>query len=99
ATALDRQMLLETLLTNRTPETLARTLVDDSEQSGLGDMTLSLASALYKSMRIDPFDVGKRGALLLVGPPGAGKTAVAAKLAAQSSFAGCPVVLAQTDVE
>ena len=99
STAFDRHMLLEILLANRTPETLARTLVDGAEQSGLSDMTLALASVLDKSMRIDPFDVGSRGALLLVGPPGAGKTAVAAKLAAQSSFAGCPVVLAQTDLE
>jgi flagellar biosynthesis protein FlhF len=92
-------MLLEIVLANRTPDTLASRLVEGAEQSGLADMTLALASALDKSMRIDPFDVGTRGALLLVGPPGAGKTAVAAKLAAQSSFAGCPVVLAQTDLE
>jgi len=99
STLFDRQMLTEILLAHRTPETMARALVDDAQQSGLGDMTLSLASALDKSMRVDPFDVGKRGALLLVGPPGAGKTAVAAKLAAQNSLAGCPVVLAQTDLD
>ena len=99
ATAFDRQMLTEILVTHRTPERIVRTLVADADQSGLGDMTLSLASALDKSMRIDPFDVGKRGALLLIGPPGSGKTAVAAKLAAQNSLAGCPVVLAQTDVD
>jgi len=99
ATAFDRTMLTEILATHRTPEAMARKLVDAAQQSGFGDMTLSLASALDTSMRIDPFDVGKRGALLLIGPPGAGKTAVAAKLAAQSSLVGCPVVLAQTDVD
>lgn len=95
----DRQMLTEILIAHRTPETIARTLVEDADRSGLADMTLSLASALDKAMRVDPFDVGKRGALFLIGPPGGGKTAVAAKLAAQNSLAGCPVVLAQTDVD
>jgi flagellar biosynthesis protein FlhF len=99
ATAFDRQMLMEILIAHRTPETIARGLVQDADESGLADMTLSLASALDKSMRIDPFDVGRRGALLLLGPQGAGKTAVAAKLAAQNSFAGCPAFLAETDLE
>lgn len=95
----DPRMLMQILLTNRTPENIARSLVEGAERSGLDDMTLALASALDKSMQVDPFDIGKRGALLLIGPPGAGKTAVAAKLAAQNSLAGCPVVLAQTDVD
>src|ERR1051326_5662199 len=99
ATVFGREMLTEILSAHRTPEAIARRLVAEAEQSGLADMTLSLASALDKSMRVDPFDVGKRGALLLIGPPAAGKTAVAAKLAAQNSLAGCPVVLAQTDVD
>src|SRR3954466_5075141 len=50
ATGFDRQMLKEILLANRTPEAIARSLVENAEQSGLGDMTLSLASALDKSM-------------------------------------------------
>jgi flagellar biosynthesis protein FlhF len=99
STGFDPRMLMQILVTNRTPENIARSLVDDAERSGLDDMTLALASALDKSMQVDPFDIGKRGALLLIGPPGAGKTAVAAKLAAQNSLAGCPVVLAQTDVD
>ena len=99
AAAFDRQMLMEILMAHRTPETIARTLVEDADRSGLADMTLSLASALDKSMRVDAFDVGKCGAILLIGPPGSGKTAVAAKLAAQNSLAGCPVVLAQTDLD
>jgi flagellar biosynthesis protein FlhF len=37
--------------------------------------------------------------MLLVGPPGAGKTSVAAKLAAQHCAAGFPVALAATDLE
>ena len=74
-------------------------LVEEAERSGLADMTLALATALDKTMRIDPFDANDRGALLLMGPPGAEKTAVAARLAAQHCLAGTAVLLAGTDLE
>lgn len=99
ATAFDPTMLREILRSHRTPESLVTALVDEAERSGLADMTLALATALDKAMRIDPFDVGGRGAILLMGPPGAGKTGIAARLAAQHCLAGCPVLLAATDLE
>ncbi len=99
ATAFDPAMLMEILRTHRVPEPLAAKLVDEAHKSGLGDMTLALASALDGTMRIDPFDVGARGAIVLLGPPGSGKTAVAARLAAQNCLAGSPVLLAATDLE
>jgi flagellar biosynthesis protein FlhF len=73
--------------------------VQGAEASGLADMTLALATALDKAMRVDPLDADHRGAILLVGPPGAGKTAVAARLAAQHCLAGTAVMLAATDLE
>jgi flagellar biosynthesis protein FlhF len=92
-------MLSEILLAHRTPQALTKMLVDVAERSGLSDMTLALATALDKSMRIDPFDLGHLGAILLMGPPGAGKTSVAARLAAQHCLAGFPVLLAATDLD
>src|ERR1017187_7674436 len=99
ATAFDSAMLSEILLAHRTPQALTKMLVDVAERSGLSDMTLALATALDKSMRIDPFDLGHLGAILLMGPPGAGKTSVAARLAAQHCLAGFPVLLAATDLD
>jgi flagellar biosynthesis protein FlhF len=91
----DRADLLRLLLAHRTPEAIASALADKAEKSGLEDMTLALASALDKTMRTET--TGK--AILLTGPPGSGKTAVAAKLAAQSLLAYSPVVLVATDLE
>jgi flagellar biosynthesis protein FlhF len=98
-TVFDSATLSEILLAHRTPPALAKMLVEIAGQSGLSDMTLALATALDKSMRIDPFEMGHRGAILLMGPPGAGKTSVAAKLAAQHCLAGLPVLLAATDLD
>jgi flagellar biosynthesis protein FlhF len=50
-------------------------------------------------MRTQPFDTDKSGAILLMGPPGAGKTSIAAKLAAQHCLSGLPVSLAATDLD
>jgi len=99
AIAFDRATLLELLLAHRTPDALVETLVDEAEKSGLSDLTLALASVFDKRMRFESFDAGKRGAIFLIGPPGAGKTAVAAKLAAQNCRAGHTVRLAATDLD
>jgi flagellar biosynthesis protein FlhF len=99
AAAFDSAMLSEILLKHRTPPNLVEILVETAAQSGLCDMTLALATALDKSMRAQPFDTSHRGAILLMGPPGSGKTSVAAKLAAQHCLSGLPVSLAATDLE
>jgi flagellar biosynthesis protein FlhF len=98
ATAFDAAHLSEILLSHRTPPALVTMLVERARESGLSDMTLALATALDTSMRTEPFGSG-RGAMLLMGPPGAGKTSAAARLAAQHYAAGIPVALAATDLE
>ena len=99
ATPFDAANLSQILLAHRTPPALAKMLVERARESGLSDMTLALATALDKSMRTEPFGSDTHGAMLLVGPPGAGKTSVAARLAAQHSLAGLSVLLAATDLE
>jgi len=94
-----RETLLELLEAHRTPPAIAKALVDEAEKSGLADMTLALASALDKFMRTEAFDTEHRAAVLLMGMPGAGKTSVAARLAAQHCLAGNSVLLAATDLE
>jgi flagellar biosynthesis protein FlhF len=94
----DREQLVCILRAHRTPDTLADALVEEAEGSGIPDLTLALASALDGLMRSSP-SVKTPSGMLLVGPPGAGKTAVAAKLAARHRLAGIPVVLAATDTQ
>ena len=93
----ERTALLAILHHHRVPESLAHALAQAAEQSGLGDMTLALASAVDKRVRTAPLEIGGCKALLLAGPPGAGKTATAAKIAAHARLAGRAVRLIAAD--
>jgi flagellar biosynthesis protein FlhF len=84
---------------NRTPEPVAGMLVDSAQNSGLEDMTLALAAALDKVMHTGSASAAREQALVLTGPPGSGKTAVAGKFAAQFRLAGRAVVLVSTDLD
>ena len=93
-----RAELLTLLRGHRVPESIACDLAKTAEQSGLTDLPLALACALDRRMKIAPIDVAASSALMLVGPHGAGKTAVAAKLAAHARLACRPVKLIGTDL-
>ncbi|MDE2073318.1 MAG: hypothetical protein KGJ81_07745 [Alphaproteobacteria bacterium] len=95
----DRAELLRLLLNHRTPDALAHALAESAEKAGLSDMTLALASALDKRMQTQPIELTRAAALLLTGPHGAGKTAVAAKLAAHARMAGRSVRLIAGDAQ
>jgi flagellar biosynthesis protein FlhF len=98
AAGFNRAELLTLLRHHRAPDGLAHVLAEAAEKSGLSDMTLALASALDKRMRTNPLDIATANALLLAGPPGAGKTAVAAKIAAHARLAGREIELIAGDV-
>jgi flagellar biosynthesis protein FlhF len=93
----NRAELLTLLRGHRAPEGLAHHLAEIAEKNGLGDMTLALASALDRRMRTAPIDAAASSAFLLLGPSGAGKTAVAAKIAAHARLAGRTVKLVAAD--
>jgi len=57
----------------------------------------ALSSALATVFAFKPLAVDKRRPVILVGPPGAGKTVTIAKLAARSVLAGEPVRLVSAD--
>jgi flagellar biosynthesis protein FlhF len=97
ARSFNRPELLGLLLGHRAPDGIAHDLAKTAEQSGLSDMTLALACALDRRMKIEPIDVTRNAAYLLVGPNGAGKTAVAAKLAAHARLTHRAVKLIATD--
>jgi flagellar biosynthesis protein FlhF len=93
----DRAELLSILGGHRAPDRLAHELAEAAEKSSLNDMTLALASALDKRMQVNPLDLADCPALLLCGPPGAGKTATAAKIAAHAGLMGRRVQLIAAD--
>lgn len=93
----NRAQLLDLLRKQRAPEALTHQLAEAAERSGLSDMTLALASALDKRMHAAPLMITESRALLLVGPSGVGKTAVAAKIAAHARLAGRNVKLVAAD--
>jgi len=97
ARSFNRPELLGLLLGHRAPDTIAHDLAKTAEQSGLSDMTLALACALDRRIKIEPTDVARNAAYLLVGPNGAGKTAVAAKFAAHARLSHRAVKLVATD--
>ena len=95
----NRGELLKILHTHRTPEGLAHVLAENAEKSRLADMTLALASALDLRMPTAPLFAATQNTLMLAGPHGAGKTAVAAKIAAHVRLAGHNVTLIAGDAE
>lgn len=58
-----------------------------------------LVASLAKSLKFDPIDAIPAKPILLVGPPGSGKSACAAKLAARTLSAGHEVLLISADAE
>jgi flagellar biosynthesis protein FlhF len=94
-----RPDLLAQLRAHRTPDSLAHALAQAAEASGFEDPALALASALDKRMKIAPVNFEKDRTILLAGPFGAGKTAIAAKLAAEAISAGRKVRLAAADLK
>lgn len=62
-------------------------------------LMVSLAAGVEDVFRFMPFGRPSDNALVLVGPPGAGKTVVAAKYAVESVLSGRPLKIATTDIE
>lgn len=93
----NRAELLTLLRQHRAPEALTHQIAEAAEKSGLTDMTLALASSLDRRMQAMPLIVDDTRALLLVGPSGVGKTAVAAKIAAHARLSGRTVKLVAAD--
>lgn len=77
---------------------LADTLLRACRASPADTPLAALAHGLSSIYRFEPLMQTDRRALLLVGPPGSGKTATAARLAARSVLAGERVRLVTTDM-
>ena len=82
---------------HRLPEALAQALVREAASfPGLGS-DAALASALAQRMVSAPIDYEKARGILLVGPGGAGKSAVAAKIVHAATLIGRATCLSRAD--
>lgn len=88
----------EALAWHGAPPLVIRGLLLAVEQSGEGDPELALAGALDQAFRFGRPE-NLHTPLALVGPPGAGKTATLAKLAAARSLNGADVAIVNADIE
>lgn len=98
AAAVENDTIVQALSYHGVPARLAERLVRAAAESGQDDAELALATALddyldFAGNDLPPPD----GALMLVGPPGAGKTTTAAKLAARAALTGNELAVCTTD--
>ena len=82
---------------HRVPQMLASRLSRDSLNIAHGDMTMALAAAIDSAFKFSPLPLKSSQPIMLVGPPGAGKTVTAAKLLARATLAGHKVAAITTD--
>jgi flagellar biosynthesis protein FlhF len=95
-TAGDAQATLRhALMFHGVPARLAGALSREKRAAETADAVLGLAAALDARFRFKP--LGETAKLLLIGPPGGGKTVTAAKLAARAVLHGKTAALATAD--
>jgi len=91
------ETLRHSLMFHGVPALLAGALSRDKRAAETANPILGLAAALDERFRFRPLELKTK--ILLVGPPGAGKTVTAAKLAARASLKGSTTALASTDTK
>lgn len=94
------EVVADVLHRHGVPAALAEQLIDAAASLDTDDPTLALGAALDSMFTFSPLHDSKRTAgkpLILVGPPGGGKTLVVAKLAAQAVFKKRSVGVITTD--
>lgn len=92
-----RAALSAALKRHRLPETLAAALVREAAKFPEVSMDAALAFALDQRMAAAPIDFEKARGILLVGPAGAGKSAVAAKIIHAAKLIGRRTALTRAD--
>nr|WP_295827548.1 GTPase [uncultured Azospirillum sp.] len=93
------EVVADALQRHGVPAALAEQLIDAASGLDTEDPRLALGSALDSFFTFNPLPDGRSPVkpLALVGPPGSGKTLVAAKLAARAVFRKCSVGVITTD--
>jgi len=92
-----RRHLGSALKRHRLPDLLAQALLRDCSNFADVGADVALAQALTRRLLPAPIDLQKAGGILLVGPAGSGKSAVAAKIAHSARLIGRQTELARAD--
>ena len=95
----DRKLIADALEAQAVPQKLRDDLVAASRAQDDGDALSALARALEARFSFKPISALPRSPVMLVGPPGSGKTVTMAKLAANALIENMPVDLVTTDTE
>lgn len=90
--------LTDAMLRHNTPEDVMDNIISCATVVGMENTGVALVAALEHLFVFRPLPrKAYKKALMMVGPPGAGKTLVAAKLAARSVMSGLKVAVISTD--
>lgn len=92
------ERITDILLKHRVPGAISEKIISAAALDGSGDPRRALAKGLARTFDFAPPDENSRAPLILVGPPGAGKTLMTAKLAAQSVMEGRRPLVVTTDI-
>lgn len=87
-------------LAHQVPSLLSEKLIATATQFAGEETLLALGAALDMHLSFGPLSLGElQKPLILIGPPGAGKTLSTAKLATQATLAKMPVAVISTDTQ
>jgi flagellar biosynthesis protein FlhF len=90
----------ETMLRHGVPDEVLDQIISYAAVMGIDEPRMALLSAIENLFKFSPLpNVPDIAPIMMVGPPGSGKTLAAAKLAARSSMSGLNIAVITTDVE
>ena len=90
----------ETMLRHAVPEEILDQIISCASILGIDEPRLALLSAIESLFKFSPLPSEPSAApLMMIGPPGSGKTLAAAKMAARSSMSGLNIAVITTDTE
>jgi len=92
-----RHLLGAAMRRHRLPEDLGQALIREAADFADVRTDMALTSALARRMALAPIDFEKARGILLVGPAGAGKSAVAAKIQYAAALTGRKTELTRAD--
>lgn len=92
--------LTDNMLRHAVPEEVLHQVISCASVLGIDEPRLALLSAIERLFKFNPIPSEKLPLpLMMLGPPGAGKTLATAKLAARSAMNGLNVAVITTDIE
>ena len=90
----------ETMLRHGVPDEILDQIISYAAVMGIDEPRLALLSSIESMFKFAPLpNTAGSNPIMMVGPPGSGKTLAAAKLAARSSMSGLDIAVITTDTE